>query len=282
VPEICDGLHALGRIRRFCIKSQSRCDRSIESYLAGLLGFRVTLPEAERKKLFLLAAKVRKAIEKGGLDWSDPGYGDAFRAVVPTVLASQQSRKVWDDLREATEKNMKSLAVKLPVWAAFAKEIRGFGELGLAVIIAETTTPEGNLSNYSSVGKLWKRLGLAVIDGRRQGNPGKDATDNDWITHGYNRQRRAEMWAFFSDILFRAQWAADKDEDGKNPKDSGKPVAIAAHPLGRYGEVYAERKAWMLARDLTLGHAHNDARRYMTKRLLKHLWQAWRGLERED
>jgi hypothetical protein len=63
--------------------------------------------------------------------------------------------------------------------------------------------------------------------------------------------------------MFRAQWRGEKD-------------GIAAHAIGPYGEAYGERKAWNLARGWTPGHAENDARRYMTKRLIRDLWRAWR------
>jgi hypothetical protein len=142
-------------------------------------------------------------------------------------------------------------------------------ELGLAVVVGETTTDAGDLGSYANAGKVWKRLGLAVFDGRRQGNPGDGATKDDWIRHGYVKHRRAEIWAFFSDTMFKHQWRGEKTDDDGN-------VIAPAHPIGPYGEVYAERKAWNLAREMTPGHADNEARRYMTKRVIRELWQAWR------
>jgi ParB-like nuclease domain len=162
------------------------------------------------------------------------------------------------------------LARELPAWQSVGT-VKGVGELGLAVIVGEA----GDIGGYATPAKLWKRLGLAVFDGRRQGNPGADATAEDWILHDYNRQRRAEVWAFLSDVMFWAQWRGARDEHGKDPKKTDKPVAVAAHAIGPYGAVYAERKAWNLARGWVPAHADADARRVMSKRFLRDLWIAW-------
>ena len=267
IGETCGQIVELQSRRKFCIKQQQRCDRSIESFLARAEGYHSGLPQAERKRIFARAAKLRRAVEAGAAD------ADAI-----LVLASAASRSTWDQLREGAEKEMTALARALPV-QDFVAGVKGFGHLGLAVIVGET----GDLDNYANPAKLWKRCGLAVLEGKRQGNPGPSGSDEDrkaaWTQHGYNPSRRAQIWAFCDDVMFRAQWRGDRDEDGKDPKKSGKPVAVPAHPIGPYGEVYAERKAWMLARGLEPAHADKEARRYMTKRLLRNLWQAWRGGE---
>jgi hypothetical protein len=96
------------------------------------------------------------------------------------------------------------------------------------------------------------------------------------------------------------QWAGEKtlDADGKDPEKTGKPVAttVPAHALGTYGEIYARRRAQTAIRveataDLpatigerfnpekwTKSRCHNDARRVMSKALLRDLWRVWRGL----
>jgi hypothetical protein len=253
VSEACENLIERQRHRIFCIRQQQRCDRSIEALLARSSGYHTSLVPAERKALFSAAAKLRREIEGGKID-QFPANSDLPRL----VIASAASRATWDQLRGDVEKRMIKLARALPA-ISFVHAVRGFGELGLAVIVGEA----GDLGNYANPAKLWKRLGLAVFDGHRQGSPGEGATKDDWIRHGYNRQRRAEVWVFCSDVLFRAQWRGAKDD-------------APAHPIGPYGEAYAERKAWVLARGWTPAHADADARRYMTKRLLRDLWRAWR------
>ena len=66
----------------------------------------------------------------------------------------------------------------------------------------------------------------------------------------------------------------------RNPKDAdgNSTGSVAINP---WGALYVERKAYELAREvdgkpMTAMHAHNRAKRYVEKRLLRELWKAWR------
>ena len=276
IAGVVSELVALQKQRRFCIVTQSRCDRSIESFIAGLIGMGPMTPEnatqAEklaaqkvRKTVFAQASAVRKAVERGGevlqhhkenLDVVDlsPAY--------PLIRLSAQSRHNADMLRAEYEARMKKLAKGLPM-AGFVGQVKGFGFLGLAIIIAEC----GNLSNYVTKMRLWKRLGITEIDGERQQ---RKAGAEMALRHGYNPQRRAEVWTIV-DSLFKHQWNAGKDgAEGK--------------PAGIYGEVYAARKVHTMTThpEWTPAHRENDARRIMGKRLIKHVWQAWKKMELDN
>ena len=270
IAAIVAELVALQRKRRFCIVSQSRIDRSMESLIASAIGFRIDAEEADRKKVFAQAKMIRLDVEKG-----KPPQTETAADLVPLILTSAASRAQWDGLRGEAEKQMVALVKRLPVYTNFATNVRGLkAGLGLAIICAEAGIP---LGDYRTVSGLWKRLGLAVIDGVRQ----RKMTDKAAAErHGYSPKRRAEVWAQCSDSMFRAQWRGPKDEDG---------VVTPAGPIGPYGEVYAKRRAWTEPRieataDLpagdpakwTKGRCHNDARRIMTKELLKDLWVEWR------
>ncbi len=278
----------LQKIRRFCITSQSRCDRSMEALIASTLGYSTDIEEKDRKKLFLQASKIRKSVEEGGEGQIvfDTHTTNALSAITSLVPLSAASRGLWDKRRADTEAEMEKLAKTLPVWP-FVEGIRGLGAKGLAVIVGLAGIPIGD---YRSVSGLWKRMGLAVINGESQRRK-KDKVLAEM--HGYSPYRRSELWAFCSDTMFRAQWRGDKDEDGKNPTLTGKPIAVAAHPIGEYGEIYARRreatKARMLATEhlpksdpdrWSAGRCHNDGRRIMTKELLKDLWVEWRRVTR--
>lgn len=286
IVAVVDELVSLQRKRQFCIVQQSRADRSIESLIASAIGFRLDATEKDRKAAFAKAKAYRLAIEKGGeghLD-GDTQAGVALSAIKPLILASAAGRKTWDDLKSAAVKDMERLTKSLPVYG-FAKSVRGFGSLGLACIVAEAGIPIGE---YRTVSGLWKRMGLAVFDGKRQ----QRCRDKDEAArHGYSPKRRSEVWAFGSDSMFRQQWNADRDEDGNKPDESGKPVAVPAHPSGPYGEVYARRRATTDLRieataelpasspdKWTKARCHNDARRVMTKALLRDLWRVWNGM----
>lgn len=265
-------LVSLQRRRRFCIVSQSRIDRSMESLIASTVGFRIDAEESDRKKVFARAKAIRLDVEKGGDGQNVEGthHGIAISSLAPLILTSANNRKQWDDLRTEAEKEMRRLAKSLPIYD-FAKGVKGFGDLGLAIICAEAGIPIGD---YRTVSGLWKRMGLAVIDGERQR---KKSNVEDAAAHGYSPTRRAEVWALCSDSMFRHQWAAAKED-------------TPAHPTGPYGDVYARRRANTDPRmeataDLPLGdpgrwtkgRCHNDARRIMTKELLKRLWVQWRA-----
>ncbi len=275
IPALVTELVQLQRIRVFCIVSQSRCDRSIESLLASVMGFRIDGDEKDRKAVFARAKAFRLACEKGGGGGGHGGsetHGQhALSPFTPMVLASAASRAVWDKQRADAERDMERIAKLLPVWP-FVEGVRGLGAKGLAILTAEAGLP---LGDYRSVSGLWKRLGLAVIDGERQR---KKSGLEDAARHGYSPRRRSQVWAVCSDSLFRAQWRGADEESG-----------LEARPIGPYGEVYAQRRAHTAPRieatahlpatdpgKWTKGRCHNDGRRVMTKALLRDLWAEWR------
>jgi hypothetical protein len=161
----------------------------------------------------------------------------------------------WDAHRNQTEKAMRKLARSLHVWP-WVESVAGFGDLGLAIVIGET----GDLSNYATKERVWKRLGLAVIDGERQQ---RKSSVEAAAAHGYNPKRRAEVWTV-ADSLFKHQWRGAKDD-------------LEPRPIGPYGAVYERRKLHTETREWTPKHRDNDARRVMTKALMENLWRVWRG-----
>lgn len=180
------------------------------------------------------------------------GALDALKAIV-TLKASRQ---VIHDHQMALRKELEREAGALRVWS-WAEEVRGFGALGLAQIMAETTTGTGqHLSNYAGPAKVWKRMGLAVLgDGTRQraiaGTDGDEA-----YAIGYNPRRRSIMYVIGDSLI----------------KGNGDGV---------YRRAYAayKEKQRALHPELSDMVTHLRAQRYMEKLLLKHLWQAWRNAE---
>jgi hypothetical protein len=260
-PEwICAELVALQKRRRFAIKMQSRIDRGLQSVLAGQLGYHTRLPPADRLRLFRRAAVIRSAIvnddQLAGLTDEEYRIADIWRSV---IITTEQSRGGWDLLRADVERNMEALAVQLPVWS-WASIVRGFSPLGLAAIVGEScginaATPAA----YKSHQNLSKRLGLGVVDGVRQGAPGAGATAEDWIKHGYKRDRRAEIWTFLDLGIRNAQYRRE------------------GPPLGAYGALYAKQVA--LYEERGWKHARPAAGRYMAKCFIRDLWRAWRHIE---
>lgn len=262
IGALCGELMALQRDRTFAIRMQSGCDRRVEAYVRSRLGYRTDLSATERKRVSAEAKRIIKAAETGA---DHAVRADKASLVVPAavsavVLRNMVARGVWDDMRTETERAMRKLARELPGWP-FVETVAGLSELGLAVIVGEA----GNLADYPKKGHLWKRLGLAVIDGYRQGRvpPGLNPTERAtaWIERGYSPHRRAEVFAFIDDVVLRHQWRAEKD-------------GVPGHPIGPYGEHYARKKAEYIDRE----HPAPDkaARRYMAKMLIRDLHNAWR------
>lgn len=170
----------------------------------------------------------------------------------------------FEPKRDGIEKHLKKMVRDLPIWP-FVQSIKGFGEGNLAGVIGEC----GDIGTYRNHSCLWKRMGLAVIDGERQR---KCADLEKALVHGYNPSRRAVAFNL-SDSIVRAQVRNVKDDDGKKTDQR-----IA---LGALGELYIARKAFEETRTVNDKpvsgiHAEKRARRYIVKRALRDLYCAWR------
>lgn len=295
---LVDTVAKLGKLqtqRKFCIKSQSRCDRSIEELIARLLGYKPDASPKDRKAIWKKAAAQRRAGEAGKP--IDP----AVEGIAELITLSAAGRGMWDNHRLHVEGLMEELAKQLPVWP-FAKEVEGFGAKGLAVFVGEA----GAFTAYAKVSRLWKRMGLAVFDGERQR---RKTNIEAALRHGYSPSRRAEVWAF-TDSMFRHQWrgraaalrealeaaGASNPEELKEMKEEelqeradALGVTAEAYPLGKYGKVYAYEKTKGMRKAAetteldaknpakwTLRRAHDHGRRIMSKTLLEDLWKQWR------
>jgi hypothetical protein len=138
-----------------------------------------------------------------------------------------------------------------PSVLAWAESVRGLGILSLAQIIASAGAP---LSEYGNPTRLWKRMGLGIVNGQIQ----RKTTDKELAkAFGYQPGRRAVMHVV-GDNLVKAN--------------------------GQYAELYRERKALeqQKAPKLTKMHLHRRALRYIEKCLLKELWQQWNAATAEE
>ena len=154
---------------------------------------------------------------------------------------------------KAQEKLLTKLGKQLPV-IEWANGIAGLSPRFLALIVGECGIGPGE---YRTVSALWKRMGLAVIGGERQRRVTGDAA----IEHGYVARRRSLMWNIGESIIKQQVRKCDDD------------VRMA---IGDYGRIYLERKVYEATKTDRPIIAHNRAKRYMEKRLLRELWRAWR------
>lgn len=169
--------------------------------------------------------------------------GDHELTIVATgaIFPLLEARASLEKQRKTVERQLEKLAKSLPVWEWVAT-VRGVGPLSLAGVVGEA----GDVGSYKSVSALWKRMGLAVINGGRQ----RRVAGAEAIEHGYSAERRSLVWNIGGCII-----------------KSG----------GELRAVYDARKEYEAERVETKAHAHNRAKRYMEKRFLRQLYAAWRG-----
>lgn len=224
--EIITELRVKHRRRCHAMESRKILDLRMRSLLRLELGWHRDMPDKERKAINNQAGELMEQEE-----------------------AHIESRLPYERMENAAKKQMAKLAKQLPVWDAFGKDVRGFGEVSLAVIVAEA----GDLSLYDSEAKLWKRMGLAAGQNRVPAGLSREARAEAWIARGYSPRRRSHMWNI-GDALIKG------NQDGK------------------YRTMYLARKEYELARDPEMSkmHAHRRAQRYMEKKLIRDLWRAWR------
>jgi hypothetical protein len=272
---IIDEIRAHHRQRCYAMEQRKRADLSLGSYLRVVLGWNPGLPADERKKIAVLAQDLITCGEKlNAGKQHELADTEHYTEHAEIILATLMSRDPWDTIEDAAVDRMEKLAQQLPVWESFGKAVRGFGPKSLAVIIGEAgdlgSPGTGNYSNHS---KLWKRMGLAVLKGVRQGGLSKSAAKGDWIAHGYNRKRRSHMWNIGDALIkgnadgkYRAYYLSRKEYERARAEADGLKVVPAAKIPKAKAEQY-----------MSDGHVHRRAQRYMEKKFLRDLWQAWRA-----
>jgi hypothetical protein len=254
------------RQRVFAMEQRKRADLALGAFLRTQLGWSRSLPGADAAKIAKQAADLVAFGEKVAKGKST-GIGDTLFGQWGTIiLASIHGRAHWDAIEATATKEMERLASSLPAWESFGEGVKGFGPRSLAVIIGEA----GDIGSYATVAKLWKRMGLAVMNGVRQGGLRKTASADEWIAHGYSARRRSYMYVI-GDVLvknkgaYREVYLARKEYEREQAKVRGLTVAPSA-------KIPAKRKAEFISD----GHIHKRSQRYMEKRLLRDLWRAWR------
>jgi len=248
---------AAHRKRCFAMETRKRLDLALLSLLRTALGWSLALPADERD-----AIKERAmAIADGETD--DPD-ADTWAGIVE---AHNAGRKPFEAVEKAAARDMDRLARTLPAWPWFAENVFKLSAVSLAVIVGEA----GDLSRYANPGKLWKRMGVALVGDVRQGGLAKNAAKAEWIAHGYSRQRRSRLWNIGDSLVkkqgyLREVYLARKAYERVKAEARGLTVAPAA-------KIPAKRAAEFMSD----GHVHRRAQRYMEKRMLRDLWSAWRA-----
>lgn len=277
MQHIIDQIVSLHRERQATIKAKTKIILQAKALLRSMLCTAQDYEIDDTKDELTIHGDRRKKLTKAAAKRVDDAFAEVRKDPASehalTVGHYLASVELFDERQTTLERQMVRLAKQLPVYA-WVKSVRGFGDLSFSTIVGEC----GDIGTYKSVAAVWKRLGLAVIDGRRQGAPGEGATADHWISHGYNKSRRSTSWNARQHVIGdMAKWRPVFGADVR-----------CDHTLTEYQCVYAERARYESAKlglPITISdkgkesykmHVANRAHRYVEKRLVKHLYLAWR------
>lgn len=237
LSELLSDIKTRHRFRQDYQRARTRLDLQLLAICCRSYGYSTLAEETSRKKAIAAGSALLKKAKKGEAEEELQGVLDPMLAAHKLIAHSE--KKQTKKLEEATD----GLPAAVLAWT---DGIRGFGRLGLAQILGET----GDLSLYSNPGKVWKRMGLAVFDGKSQ----RKCTDKAKAEEqGYAPSRRSIMHVIGVSLICQN-------------KDYLRQV-YDAEKL-RQEQLYPH---------LTVGHRDKKARRYMQKRLLRELWREWRA-----
>lgn len=269
-PNVIDGIRERYRQRDDLVRTQGNLDRQIKASCRRAVGFS-TFDEAKvRTEKMKQANALLDEIESGQISAGNLMVSISASTLIPLRDAIASSRK---SIEKALVIDAKTLLID-----HFVDGIKGFGYIGLATIIAEA----GDLSNYANPAKLWKRMGLAVLDGERQR---KKSNPDDALVHGYSPRRRSAMYVI-GDSMIKSQGKYREIYLARLATEHAKAIAgglIPATTTEATVTSWNERGLPALTRVKKLdatqhrsaGHMANRAQRYMEKRLLRDLWKAW-------
>lgn len=255
--------------------------------VARTTGYTAQLDADAREELFKQARKIVDAAVKKGDFSSVPADVVADLEVLLMSIEPIMTR-----IKEL-ESEMAHLVTMLPIHA-WQKQINGFGELGLAVVIGCVGDP----GKYRSKHAFKKRVGISPftkVDGdtyacstwmRIKGLSKDEWADDDAVGYkgpSYSPRRRSAIYAYVQVPLFFAksknrygdlytrykQTQAERNARGEFAGAAEKLAAAA-----RRNDVAPNSEN--IAGRLTAGHIENRARRYMTQKLICDLWNAWR------
>lgn len=278
-PATCRELQELQRRKVATLKSRIMIDNQLAAIVSLELGYHAGLEEADRKRLRAEAVKLIEAIDAG--DDFTPDMQVVSDRVSGIVSNTRIARNGFDAYLSGIEKEMVKLAKALPA-AKWCLGVRGFGLLSLATIIGET----GDLSLYSNPAKVWKRLGLAPIQGGKNNEVHMPSTwrksgglsAEEWTAAGYSPRRRS--------ILFNVGECLVKLNDGdyRQRYVEAKVKAFASHPEWDWkpcdkcaaGQLDGATCKTCGGTGQKCGHAHNHGMLLAVKRLVRDLWRSWR------
>ena len=220
--------------------------------------------EKKRAKIVKASAALHAKVIAG--ECSDAGLS-------AIVLGFEEARQIFVERQSLFEKQIKASVRHLPAWREFGADVRGISEVWFGLIIGET----GNLSNYARHDLVWKRMGLAVIEGERQR---KCADAEKAAKHGYAPHRRSTMWVVGNGLIGGM---------GNGPRPMSGEDVEGREDLTPYQKLFIRKLRYEAEKDPSARlpdtaegkesytrAAAARAKRYVEKKFLRDLWVAWR------
>lgn len=279
--DVIDEIVSVHRERQAAIKAKTKIILQYKALARSMLCTNADFEEDKNSDKVTAFGRKKLALSKEAGKRVDAAVSAALKEIASGEITSRLAAAIGpyiasfaplEQHNALCEKQLTKLVKRLPVYP-WVKSVKGLGDVSFATIVGEC----GDIGSYKSVSAIWKRLGLAVMNGKRQGAPGEGATAQDWIDHGYNRRRRSVSWNARSQIIgAMGLWRPKFGED------------VHANPdLTYYQQVYAERARYEAEKlELPIAesdkgkesykqHVANRAHRYAEKRMLKHLFIEW-------
>jgi hypothetical protein len=260
-----DAIRAEYRDMRFMENQRKRNDLAFQSFIRTLCGYSTHIPKAESAP----ALKRAQALIAG------TAPDDPLAARVEWMRAGNEAACApFIGMEKEKVKAIEKMAKGLSIWTAWAEPIQGIGAKGIGILIGEA----GDIGAYRSEAAFWKRMGVGVIDGVAQGKLTKTASADTWIAHGYNAKRRSALFTIGDSLIkatnspYRAMYLHRKEIE----RQKFEALGYTIKPAAQIKE--AERDTC-----ISDGHIHRRAQRWMEKRLLRHMYRAWkRTMEAQD
>jgi len=252
--------HDLYEIHLSCqraITTKNRIQNAVRSAVARALLDGEQVSKGTYQQVCMLASRVMKAVTLGKELPENDKY-DVQKAAEATEIEIENcelSCDAWVKRIAACDKIMVDMVKDMPIVDQFVRPLKGFGELSFARILAEAG---GDLWTYPNPAKLWRRFGLAVINGEAQGHPngfgytaGVNVPKELWASHFISKRRRSISYVAFDPVI----------------KHNGQPYKAF------FDKKKAERQAKLEAegnkRYKVIGYKHGH--RLMEKEILKDL-----------
>lgn len=241
---------------------QARAPSPLLSSVVDLYRVRKSLVQAEGDMTRRIKSKARSAasyrLKVNGIVTPEGKMPDAtdedlavVRRVYPSFYAALDTISAQ---KSVEEKALVKLVRSLPIMA-WAQEVRGLAPVSVGTLIGEAG---GSPMIFNTPSKLWKRYGLAVIDGKSQ----RKATDPEMAARqGFNPSRRAALYVIGENMI-RA-----RNAQARIIYDAAKAAELA--------KIEAEPNLKM-----TKGWAHKRALRKVQKQLVLAFWLVWRDLDK--